>query len=220
MSRFPSYLTHESLFRGEDRLLARGDKKILVLGCGALGSWLGDLLARQGYNSLTVLDFDRVEEANFGTQCFGKGDLGRPKSAQCAANIFRRIGVKVIPINKKITQGTVKTLKGYDLVIDLFDNWESRGIVQDFCAKQRIACVHAGLAAMGFLQISWNETFEIGPTVAVDESGAPCEYPMASNLVYMCVAIVAEVINRFVDEGKKVDMEMWLKSFSTKTKVI
>lgn len=217
--KLASHLTHEALFRGEDKIAARGQKKILLLGCGALGSWLTDVLARQGHN-LTVVDFDRVEEGNFGTQNYGKSDLGRPKSAQTANNTFRRIGVKVEGINRKITTGTVKLLKRYDLVVDLFDNWESRELVRKYCEAQSIPCIHAGLAAMGFLQVMWNETYKIGKT-AEPVDGVPCEYPLAANLVHMCVAVVAEVINQFIDDGKKSNVEVWLRNFSTEvTEVI
>jgi len=214
MAKVHTYLQHESLYRGEGVLKKRASAKILLCGGGALGSWLTDLLARQGYWALTVLDMDKVEDANFGTQMFGRADVGRSKAAQIAANIFRRIGVKVEALTKKVTSSNVTSLvKGYDLVVDLFDNGDSRRLLHEACKDKNIACVHGGTAAMGFFEVRWNEDY-IVPRTTGDLEDAPCDYPMAANLVMMCVAAVAESINRYIDSDEKLNTEFWLKSMS------
>lgn len=217
MAKVYTYLQHETQYRGNDAMWQRASAKILLCGGGALGSWLSDLLARQGYWRLTVLDADKVEDANFGTQMFGSADAGRSKASQIAANIFRRIGVKVEPVTKRITSDNVTGhVKSYDLVVDLFDNATSRGLLHQACLDKDIACLHAGTAAMGFFEIRWNEDYVVPRTKVVPED-APCDYPMAANLVMMCVAATAEAINRYVDSGLKPNMEFWLNSMSLDT---
>lgn len=213
MSKVDTYLQHESLYRPDGAVAKRKAAKVLLCGGGALGSFLSDLLARQGYWAQTVLDRDKVEDANFGTQNFGKMDVGRPKATQIRTNIFRRYGVVVEGVVKSLTQSNVKSLvKGFDLVVDLFDNGESRENVRAACESLKIPCVHAGLAAMGFFQVQWNERYIAPPTV--DEENAPCDYPLAANLVLMCVAVTAEVINLYFQDGTKRDVEFWLNSMS------
>jgi len=219
MSKVDTYLQHESLYRPDGVVAKRKQAKILLCGGGALGSWLSDLLARQGYWNQTVLDRDKVEDANFGTQNFGKADVGRPKATQIRVNAFRRFGVTVKDVVKSLTKDNAKALvKGFDLVVDLFDNGESRELVQFACEpdakiwRKGIPCLHAGVAAMGFFQVQWNERY-IAPST-VEEEGAPCDYPLAANLVLMCVATTAEVINRFFESGEKRDIEFWLNSMS------
>ena len=55
-----------------------------------------------------------------------------------------------------------------DLVVECFDNAESRRIVQHYIRSRQKPCVHAGLAANGeFGVVRWDEHFTI------DEEGAP-----------------------------------------------
>ena len=214
-----SHLGHEEAFRGFQALNRREKAKVLLLGCGALGSNLADLLAKQGYHSLTCLDFDVVEDRNFGTQAFGKMDIGRNKAVQVQTNVLRRIGVKIEAVSKKLTQDNVKILKPFDVVVDMFDNWESRELVRDYCFSNNVSCVRSGMAAMGFLGIKWatNESFKSFPE-AQAEDDAPCEYPLAANLVSLCVGMTAEVVNRYVDLGEKWNAELWLANLKTEFK--
>lgn len=216
MAKVDTYLQHESLYRPDGVVARRRDAKVLLCGGGALGSWLCDLLARQGYWTQTVLDRDKVEDANFGTQNFGKADVGRAKAVQIRANAYRRYGVVVTDIVKSMTKDNAASIvKGHDLVVDLFDNGESRECVRAACEALKIPCVHAGLATIGYAEIRWNERYEAPPTV--DDENAPCDYPLAANLVLSCVALTAEVINRFFEDGTKRDVEFWLNSMSLTT---
>lgn len=208
-----TYLQHESLYRPDGVVVKRKQAKVLLCGGGALGSFLSDLLARQGYWNQTVLDRSKVENDNFGTQNFGKPDVGRPKATQIRRNTFLRYGVVVKDVVKPLTKDNAGSLvKGFDLVLDLFDNGESRELLRVACEAGKIPCLHSGLAAMGYFQVRWNERYIAPPTV--DEHDAPCEYPLAANLVLMCVATTAEVINRFFESGEKQDVEFWLNSMS------
>jgi molybdopterin/thiamine biosynthesis adenylyltransferase len=207
------FLGHEGAFRGEEIVKKRSGAKVTLLGAGALGSWLCDLLARQGYGSLTIVDMEKVDHDNFGTQNYGKTDSGRAKAVQSAQNIFRRIGVKVVGLSKKVTASNIRTMiKGQDLIVDLFDNAESRELVRSACAEMGIECLHAGMGTMGYFEVIWNERYKVAFDHEED-ADAPCDYPLAANLVTLCVGATAEVINAFVDSGKKVDVDFWLGKF-------
>lgn len=67
---------HEALYRGADALERLGRPRVTVCGAGAVGSHLVDNLARQGVRHLTVIDSDRVEAHNVGTQTYVQGDAG------------------------------------------------------------------------------------------------------------------------------------------------
>jgi hypothetical protein len=51
-----------------------------IIGCGAIGSSLAELLARQGVSDLHLWDFDKVEEHNLVNQMYRKDHLGQPKT--------------------------------------------------------------------------------------------------------------------------------------------
>lgn len=208
------HLVHESAYRGEPVIQQRSKVSVLVLGSGALGSWLLDLLARQGYTRLTVLDFDRVERKNFGTQNFGKADIGRMKATIAANNLVVRLGVQCKAIAEKLTASNARKIlnDGFGLVIDAFDNHESREIVKETCVKLGVPCLHCGMSGDGFAEIEWNENYISRPAAPVlDASGEPCEYPLASNLVSFTVALAAEAVNSFVDNGIKRSVHFTLR---------
>lgn len=207
------FLAHETAYRGNANVIEnRASKRIIILGAGALGSFTGELLARQGYSGLTLVDFDKVERDNLGTQNFGATDVGRSKASQLAHNIIRKLGVHLDSIVKKVTESNISgIISKADLVVDLFDNVESRKLVRDTCAKKNIPCLHAGMATIGYFEVLWNEGYLIPETDSNPEN-APCDYPLAANLVILCVGTLAEVMNRYFDEGEKYEAEFWLNS--------
>lgn len=206
------HLQHEISFYDEKTLLNRSSKKVLLLGAGALGSWLLEILSRQGYSQITILDFDRVERKNFGTQNYGKSDIGRPKSVISANKILLELGISVKSINDKLTQlNCKKYLSGYDLIVDVFDNHESRNLVKEFCQKT-IPCMHCGMSGDGFVEVEWNEKYKAYPVPKTEiMNNEPCEYPLAANLVHFAVTLAAECINIFFDKGIKRSVHFTMK---------
>lgn len=54
-------------------------KKIVVVGAGAIGSFVVLALCKMGFNNIHVYDFDTVEPENIGSQFFSTHMLGRSK---------------------------------------------------------------------------------------------------------------------------------------------
>lgn len=55
------------------------NERIHIIGCGAVGSTIAELLARTGLTKITLYDFDRVEAHNIANQMFTAGDIGKLK---------------------------------------------------------------------------------------------------------------------------------------------
>lgn len=206
-----SFLTHESEYRGSQAVLNREKVRLVLCGVGALGSKALNLLVSQGYSNILIIDKDRVEHANFGTQDYGLPDVGRMKAAQAKIGIFKRFKVQVDSFEGELTASNAKKyLSGADLVIDMFDNSASRNMVRDFCKTAQIEVLHAGMSDDGFAEIEWNERYLAHPT-PIEAGEAPCDYPLAANLVAMTVALLVEVVNRFVDKKVKQSIHFTLK---------
>ncbi len=75
---------HEMLYRGRDAIEKLAKASITICGAGALGSLLADNLARQGAARLAVIDFDRVEAHNIGTQLYRREDVGGAEGRRAA----------------------------------------------------------------------------------------------------------------------------------------
>lgn len=202
MAKVADHLVHESEFRGNAVVERRASQRIVLCGLGALGSKVLDLLASQGYATFVGIDREKVEPANIGTQAYGPRDVGRMKAQVCARKAQEQWRIAIQAVDKELTEYNVKKfLKDADLVVDLFDNADSRNMVRDFCKNNGIACLHAGMSHDGFSEIEWNENYRAHPTPA-DVDG-PCDYPLAANLIALTVGLTCEIINKYVDKGLK-----------------
>ena len=195
-------LHHETLYRGDDALARLAEVELVVCGAGAVGSNLVDNLVRQGFRRLTVIDFDRVEAHNVGTQTYAESDTGAHKVAVLEAEVYRAVGVEIKAVRQRLTERNVaKLLSGENLVIDGFDNHEARALVTEHCRASETPCLHVGLSA-DYAEVVWNETYRV-PQDVEPEGADVCDYPMARNLIQFAVTLASEVIVRFALHGER-----------------
>ena len=131
---------------GQERLRAG---RVLVVGCGALGTVAVDLLARAGVGRLTVVDRDFVELSNLQRQLlFDEADAaaGTPKAVAAAAAVARiNSEVEVRPVVADVTPDNVERLvEDAQVVLDGTDNFETRLLVNDACVKRAVPWIYGG----------------------------------------------------------------------------
>src|SRR5882762_7793292 len=119
---------------GQRRLL---DARIVIAGCGALGSFQAGALARAGVGRLRIIDRDYVELSNLQRQwLFEESDAEESLPKAIAAS--RRIAkinpdVRVEPVVADLTADNIhELLEGVDLVLDGTDNFETRYLINDY----------------------------------------------------------------------------------------
>lgn len=99
----------------------RQKKKVLLLGCGSLGSAVAELLARSGLGELHLLDMERFEAENCGRHILGASDLGLHKAIALAKrlqNLIPDIKIKSHPALAADWIHHVCKPGNYDLVVD------------------------------------------------------------------------------------------------------
>jgi molybdopterin/thiamine biosynthesis adenylyltransferase len=193
---------HEAIYRGAGALERLGQARVTVCGAGAVGSNLVDMLVRQGFRRLTVIDFDRVEAHNVGTQVYSQGDAGAFKVEVLQAEVFRAVGVEIGAVRQRLTASNVaKLLAGAEVVVDGFDNHAGRAAVTEHCTRAGVPCLHVGLNA-DYAEVHWNEGYRVPQDVMLAGANA-CDYPLARNLIGFAVALAAEALVRFVLEGEQ-----------------
>jgi adenylyltransferase/sulfurtransferase len=147
---------------GQRRLRAA---RVLIAGCGALGTNSAETLARAGVGRILLIDFDRVERSNLQRQVLMREeDIGQPK-AQAVAETLKEINsdIEISYENTRITPTNVERLiADVDLVMDGFDNLPSRYLLNDACVKHGIPWVFATVAG----------TF--GMTMTIIPAQGPC----------------------------------------------
>lgn len=72
------------------------DERIYIIGCGAGGSTIAEMLARYGLTKITLYDDDVVDDHNIANQMFRAKDIGRPK-VEALADIICEINPEARP---------------------------------------------------------------------------------------------------------------------------
>lgn len=88
-----------------DRL---ADLPIVVVGCGAVGSFVTLSLAKMGCTKITVYDDDNVDTHNLPNQFFKQADVGRPKVDALADIVEAFDGVAIDPRCERFTEQDVE----------------------------------------------------------------------------------------------------------------
>ena len=206
---------HETLYRGEDLLGRLAQARLVVCGAGALGSLLCDNLVRHGARNLLIIDRDRVEEHNLGTQVYNRADIGARKAEALAAHLFRAMGTEVEAVAKELAERNVaKLLRGADLVFDCFDNSASRRLVAEHCAAQGLDCLHLGVHT-DYGAVEWNQGYRVPQDVLAP--GA-CDYPLARNLLLVVIALGSEAALQFLADGSRNAYEFTLRDLTVSTR--
>lgn len=126
--------------KGQEKI---GQKHVLIIGCGALGTANADNLARSGIGKLTLIDRDYVEYSNLQRQqLFTEADaVEQIPKAIAAQKRLTEINSNVM-IDAHIMDATSTSLtpllNGVDLVIDATDNFEIRLIMNDLLQKLNV----------------------------------------------------------------------------------
>jgi molybdopterin/thiamine biosynthesis adenylyltransferase len=182
----------------------------VICGAGAIGSNMAVNLVRMGVSKLTLVDKDRVEEHNIGTQVYGVDDIGGMKSDILRNLIYREVGEEIVSLPQELTEkNAIKLLRGNDLIVDAFDNSVSRKVVFDISNQSNYVCLHAGLNGE-YGQVQWNENY----VVPGDANDDVCDYPLARNLIMIVVAMTSETIVRYVLKGEQKNLSFTLTDLS------
>jgi molybdopterin-synthase adenylyltransferase len=134
---------------GQQRLL---DARVVIAGCGALGSFQAGALARAGVGHIRIIDRDYVELSNLQRQwLFTEEDAAAslPK-AVAAAQALARINstIAVEPAVADLTPDNADELLGdADLILDGTDNFETRYLINDFAVSRNVRWIYG--AAVG-----------------------------------------------------------------------
>lgn len=147
---------------GQQRLKAA---RVLVVGAGGLGAPVLQYLAAAGVGTLGIIDDDDVSLSNLQRQVIhGTPDIGRPKT-ESAADAIARINphVRVEQHRFRLDAASARALiRGYDIVADGSDNFETRYAVADACFYEARPLVTGAVATYDG-SITTLRPFETGP---------------------------------------------------------
>lgn len=125
------------------------DMRVCVLGCGGLGGYVIEMLARLGVGYLTVVDGDCFEVTNLNRQLLSTVEaLGQSKAEAAKA--------RVAAVNPEVTVTAITVfldknnaediLKEHHVIVDALDQIDLRKMVAKVCTQLEIPLVHGAIA--------------------------------------------------------------------------
>jgi adenylyltransferase/sulfurtransferase len=134
---------------GQARLLK---SNAVIIGCGALGCNIANLLVRAGVGKVRIIDRDFIEFHNLQRQVlFDEADIkaGLPK-AVAAERHLRKVNstIEIKGIVADVNFSNIEELcRDADVILDGLDNFETRFLINDFALKYKIPWVYGGAIA-------------------------------------------------------------------------
>jgi len=134
---------------GQEMLLRA---RVVIVGCGALGSFQAAALARAGVGEIVVVDRDYVEPSNLQRQwLFDEADAaeGLPKAVAAVRKLAAsNASVRTHAVVADLTPGNAEELLlPAGVILDGTDNFETRYLINDVAVKRGVPWIYG--AAVG-----------------------------------------------------------------------
>ncbi len=133
-------------WEGQVRLL---ESTVAIVGCGGLGGWVVEGLARMGVGHLIIIDGDAFAENNLNRQALcTEANLGQLKTEAARERVARvNSAVEVTSHPVMADQDSMrKMLAGADVVVDALDTLPTRLVLQNVAQDLNMPLVHGAIA--------------------------------------------------------------------------
>ncbi|RXP44585.1 molybdopterin biosynthesis protein MoeB [Lutibacter sp. HS1-25] len=213
--------------QGQEKLQ---NAKVLIIGCGGLGSPIAIYLATSGVGALHLVDFDNVSVTNLHRQVFfKKDDVQRLKVNVLASEIQKRTPfTKVSVTSEAIDKNSIISLiSHFDVVVDATDNLQVKYLINDACVVAKKPLVYGSLykfdgyvATFNMLQSDGTYTCNLRdafPTIATEIPN--CETAGTMNPIVGLIAMLQtnEVVKLITNTGKLITNQLLIYNVLTNT---
>ena len=137
----------DALTAEEQTLLST--KRILVVGCGGLGGYVIECLARIGVGQLRIIDGDAFEASNLNRQLLSSEmNLGKTKVLAAKHRVMAiNSSIQAEVFDQRLDQTNAAVLlEGCDVVVDALDNIPDRLLLQEKAKEAGVVLVHGAVA--------------------------------------------------------------------------
>ncbi|MCC5908963.1 MAG: ThiF family adenylyltransferase [Clostridiaceae bacterium] len=155
--RYIKQMNFQGIGREGQELLK--NSKVLVVGCGALGTVVANNLTRIGVGYIRLVDRDFVELSNLHRQVlFNEEDVhnNMPK-VKAAANKLKKINseIEINSIIKDVNSVTIEGMaENIDIILDCTDNFKTRYLINDVAFAKKIPWIYGGaLGSSGSVKV-------------------------------------------------------------------
>ncbi|MFD2567178.1 ThiF family adenylyltransferase [Pseudotenacibaculum haliotis] len=202
---------------GEEGQQKLQEAKILVVGCGGLGSPIAVYLASSGIGKLHLIDFDQVDITNLHRQVFYTlEDVGAYKSEALAKFIQQRAPFTQVTFSRQALTKTnvLDVISEYDIIVDGTDSLPTKYLLNDACVLKGKPLVYGslykfdGYVSVFNLEASSAHLRDAFPTMNTDVPN--CEEAGTLNAIVGIIATaqVNEVLKIVTGTGEPLNNEL------------
>jgi hypothetical protein len=173
--------------------------RIAIAGCGALGSHIAVMIAKQEHD-FDLFDHDRIQAHNVltGTTVYNQDHIGNFKARVLAGILYSKYGIKACSHIKAVHSSI--SFDNYDLVVDCFDNIEARRFTTACAAKTK---VHVGVAPQMIGAVEWADNGYQLPKQ--DMHNEVCTHEVGRNIILLTSVIASIIISNYLETGVQQD---------------
>lgn len=156
LSRYLPQIRLEEIGEDGQRRLMRS--KVLIIGCGALGSVAAAYLAGAGIGRIGIADFDTVEASNLHRQIlFTENECGKKKTRNLESHLKAlNPDIEVHVYEEFVRESLLESiLPDYDFVIDAADNPQTTYLIDRLCVRTSVPYVTAGISGWQGQVFTW-----------------------------------------------------------------
>ena len=211
------YSRQEKLkFIPEDFSKTIKNKKIVVVGCGGIGSVLCELLVRGGFLNLTIIDNDLIDETNLQRQNFEEDDIGEFKSNALKEKLKKIDSkIKIEAICTFLDKDNIsKICSGCNLIIDCTDNFETRQTINKYCIQNKKDWIYNGAIKTQFISCIFysddNQFQKIFSKKIEDEKC--CDVGVLASTTFACACLCYNQTLKYflkIKENKLIKYDLW-----------
>ena len=146
--RYSRQILYSPIGRAGQERLSRA--RVLILGCGALGTAQANALVRAGVGHIRIIDRDFVEETNLQRQLlFDEADAAQSLPKAIAAERHLRSLNRDVEIEGVVADvdrlSIERHIQGHDLILDGTDNFETRYLINDAAVKHGVPWIYGAV---------------------------------------------------------------------------
>ena len=133
---------------GSEGQLKLKNAKVLIIGCGGLGSPVALYLAGAGIGKIGLVDADGVSMTNLQRQIAFNETMIDENKAEATKKVLEKLNgkIEVVAYKELFTPANAERLvSDYDFIIDGVDNFETKFLINDTCVLLKKPFCHAGI---------------------------------------------------------------------------
>lgn len=125
------------------------NSKVIILGVGALGSYVSTNLALTGVGEILLVDYDTIEISNLNRQLlFQVEDLGRNKAIVAVEKLKQlNNSIKITAFDKPMEEMPKNLISGVNLIVSCLDTFHGRRWANSLAIREKVPIVSGGMYA-------------------------------------------------------------------------